>query len=514
MKYAFLFAFWAFLGVEGVFSQPEIEWQRSFGGGNTEEANSIIQTTDGGYAVAGYTASMNGDIFGHHGYYDCWVLKLDAGGNIEWKKLYGGNSLEFAYDIEQTPDGGYIFAGITFSENGQVSGHQGKGDYWVVKIDANGEIQWQRTLGGSERDEAQAIKLTLDGGYIVAGSSESSDGDVALNRGGKDYWVVKLNSLGDIEWERSYGGAGYDLCWSMAVCSDGGYILAGQSNSLDGQVSSPFNNGDYWVVKLNFDGKIEWEKSFGGNSIDSAFEVLESRHGGFTVLGQASSSSGQVIGHHGSFDLWVVKLDEIGELIWQSTLGGSSLEYANGFAQTEDGGYVLLGSTQSTDGDVMGNDGGADLWVVKINQIGELMWQKTMGGTKAEFGYDIVQTAEGGYITAGFSFSNNGDVTQNKGKTDFWIVKLSKETTHTQEPLTRTLQIYPNPANKTIHLQIPNSSSEPLEITLFSPAGQEMRRFSAQSSAGVDVSILPVGVYSVRAQTLEGVVYLGRFTKS
>jgi len=514
MKYAFLLVFWAFLGVEDVFSQPEIEWQRSLGGTDGDEANSVIQTRDGGYAVVGVTYSLDGDIFGHHGAADYWVVKLDINGGLEWKRAYGGSDFDEAKGIIQTSDDGYVMVGITYSNNWDVSGQHGGGDMWVVKVGVDGAILWQRALGGSGRDYGYSVKQTVDGGYIVAGYTESSDGDVTAAFGEYDYWAVKLDNIGNIEWQRSYGGSGRDICSSIKQTSDGGYILAGQSISTNGHISNPIGSIDYWVVKLNFEGKIEWEKSLGGTGSDLALDIVESTDGGFVVLGQVGSyNSGQVMGSHGYLDMWVAKLSEEGELMWAKSIGGSSYDYAGSISLTQDGGYMIFGQTFSSNGDVSENKGGSDYWIVKTNEFGEIQWQKTVGGSQGDDGNCAQQTADGGFITVGYSWSNNGDVTQNKGKSDFWIVKLSKETTPTQELPTQTLQIYPNPANKTIHLQIPNSSSEPLEITLFSPAGQEMRRFSAQSSAGVDVSGLPVGVYSVRARTLEGVVYLGRFTK-
>ena len=514
MKYAFLFVFWAFLETGVAFSQPSIQWQRSFGGSDSDEPTTVLQTTDGGYVVAGYSRSIDGDIFGSHGYMDAWVIKISPGGDVEWKKAYGGTDLDWIYSLKQTSDGGYVMAGQSSSNNWDVSGNQGLGDFWVVKLGETGNIQWQRSLGGSKVDFGRSIDITPDGGYIVAGYTESTDGDVSEAFGGWDYWVVKLDEGGVIQWQRSYGGSGNDLCRSISATMDGGYIVGGESRSENGDIANPKGGKDYWVLKLNFEGKILWEKSLGGTSSDVGVDILEAREGGYVAFGHAHSINGDISNPRGMFDYWVVRLDEEGEIVWEKSLGGSENEYTGDITQTQDSGFVLLGLTQSTNGDVVGNDGAADMWLVKITGDGDLEWQKALGGSKTDYGQAIQQTTDGGYIAAGYSLSNDGDVAQNKGLNDFWIVKLSKETTPTRELPAQTLQIYPNPANETIHLQIPNSNPEPLEITLFGPAGQEMRRFSAQSSAGVDVSSLPVGVYSVRAQTLEGVVYLGRFTKS
>ena len=516
MKHALEVAITFFLSTTILQAQPTIEWQHTFGGNKDEEPFAVIQTLDGGYAIAGYTASNNGDIFGSHGYYECWILKLDASGAVQWKKPYGGSDYELAYDIQQTPDGGYIFAGVTYSNNWQVSGNHGLSDMWVVKIDSNGVVQWQKTLGGTDIDEARAIRQTLDGGYVVAGYTESEDGDVSHFRGGRDYWVVKLSNLGEIEWERTFGGSGFDLCHSIAVCSDGGYIVAGQSDSQDGQVSSPIEIGsDYWVVKLNFDGKIEWEKSLGGNSSDYAFEVLENRiGGGYTVFGHAHGNTGQISGNHGKYDYWLVNLDETGEIVWQNSFGGSGEDYAGSFSQTSDGGYILIGGTRSSDGDVVGNDGGADMWVVKTDALGQLEWQKPLGGTKAEFGRAVQQTTDGGYIATGYSWSNDGDVTENKGRNDIWVVKLSSVTSPTQELRTETLPIYPNPASDKIYWQLPTSEADKyLNINVLNTFGQSVRQIPTHTGQSLDVSDLPAGLYLLELRKVSGERLLGRFLK-
>ena len=177
-----------------LFSQtaPAIEWQKSLGGTNDENAYSIQQTADGGYIAAGYSKSSNGDVTGNHGFYDYWVVKLDGAGNIQWQKCLGGTSYDQAFSIQQTADGGYVVAGWSYSNDGDVTGNHGGDDYWVVKLDTAGIIQWQKSLGGTNDDYAQSIQQTADWGYVIAGGSGSNDGDVTGNHGGADYWIVKL----------------------------------------------------------------------------------------------------------------------------------------------------------------------------------------------------------------------------------------------------------------------------------------------------------------------------------
>ncbi len=177
---------------------PAIQWQKSFGGSSTDIAYSIQQTADGGFIVGGATASNNGDVTGNHGLNDCWILRLNSGGDLIWQKSFGGSSNDIAYAIQETADGGFIFAGISYSNDGDVSGHHGSSsssDYWVVKLDSSGNLIWQKSLGGSDDDNAYSLQQTIDDGFIVAGFSGSFDGDVTGNHGNWDYWVVKLDTV-------------------------------------------------------------------------------------------------------------------------------------------------------------------------------------------------------------------------------------------------------------------------------------------------------------------------------
>ena len=229
---------------------PAIEWQKCLGGTSEDIAYSIQQTSDGGFIVAGETLSNDGDVSGNHGGRDAWVVKLNSSGDIIWKKCLGGTDHDFAYSIQQTSDGGFIVAGLTGSNDGDVSGNHGGSDAWVVKLNSSGNILWQKCLGGTDGDYANSIQQTSDGGFIVAGETESNDGDVSGNHGGFDSWVVKLNSSGNIEWQKCLGGTGWDWENSIQQTSDGGFIVAGYTNSNDGDVSGNHGSKDYWVVKL------------------------------------------------------------------------------------------------------------------------------------------------------------------------------------------------------------------------------------------------------------------------
>jgi gliding motility-associated-like protein len=328
---------------------------------------SIQQTNDGGYIVAGTSYSNDGDVSGNHGEADAWVVKLSSIGAIEWQKSLGGSGYDGSNFIQQTNDGGYILAAKSLSNDWDVSGNHGSGDCWVVKLSNIGAIEWQKSLGGSGSDGGHSIQQTNDGGYIVAGTSNSNDGDVSGNHGGLDYWVVKLTSVGAIEWQKSLGGSASEQSFSIELTNDGGYILSGFSESNDGDVSGNHGYIDYWVVKLSNIGTIEWQKSLGGSSAEMAFSIQQTNDGGYVVAGYSMSNDGDVSNTIGFVDSWVVKLTSIGAIEWQKSLGGLSVETANAIQQTNDGGYIVGGYSTSNDGDVSGNHGDHDYWVVKLS---------------------------------------------------------------------------------------------------------------------------------------------------
>ena len=451
---------------------PEIEWQRKLGGrvytGTTiEEFYTASLTSDGGYFLVGSAQySASGDFSSPHpgsnGDPDIWVVKLNGAGVIQWERQLGGMGEDYGYSAQQTADGGYIILGSSRSSaSGDVTdtnyGVYPTRDLWVVKLDGSGTIQWQRLLGGTGTEVGRSVQQTTDGGYILLGySSSSASGDVTgINHdpagypdSDSDWWLVKLDATGTILWQKLLGGRdggrGTEHGYSVQQTTDGGFILVGCTERADGDVVGTYNGdySDYWVVKTDAAGTIEWQKLFGGDGYDVAFSVQQATDGGYILLGESTSGpSGNVTGpFHGEPDIygdypadcWVLKLDSTGAIQWQRLLGGSGVDYGYSVQQTEDGGYVLLGSSCSSDsGDVTGTnpsiDGAADFWVVKLNAGGSTQWQRLLGGGGYEFGTAIRQTADGGYMVFGKSstYDASGDVGGGPGI--HWLVKLKAE---------------------------------------------------------------------------------------
>jgi len=406
-----------------------ISWQKSLGGIFGDYGFGSLQTGDGGYIVTGYSYSNDGNVTGNHGGNDFWVARLDSTGTVLWQKCLGGLFHDYGYRIAQTADGGYIVGGITNSNDGNVTGKHGLTDYWVVKLTASGTVDWQKCLGGLDNDYLNSIQQASDGGYIVAGYSYSNDGNVTGNHGGGDFWVVKLSSAGNVVWETCLGGSAYEVATHIRQTADGGYLVAGLSTSNDGDVTDNHGSCDFWVVKLDSSGSLIWQKSLGGTGADSAYHFQQVPDGGYILTGGTQSNDGNVEGNHGNYDYWVVKLDSAGNLLWQKCLGGSSDEYASGIQQTRDGGYIVTGRTQSNDGEVSDNHGNQDYWVVKLDHAGTILWQKCLGGSNADSAESIQQTEDGGYIVSGYTQSTDGDVTDNHGSADYWVVKLNPDST-------------------------------------------------------------------------------------
>jgi len=410
-----------------------IEWQRCLGGRSDEYAQSVQQTADGGYIAAGYTQSNDGDVSGNHSAKDFWVVKLDPSGNKTWQKCLGGSGNDEASSVRQTAEGGYVVAGATGSNDYDVSGNHGAKDFWVVKLNESGNLIWQKCLGGSSDDEASSVRQTADEGYVVAGYTKSNDGNVSGNHGGEDFWIVKLDNLGKLVWQKCLGGKlgeqgmPGEQAWSIQQTADGGYVVAGHATSPDGDVGGThgkLNYSDYWVVKLDASGNKTWQKCLGGRYIDEARSIQQTADGGYVVAGYGYSDDGDATGNHGNTkDYWVVKLNRSGNLEWQKSLGGFKNEEAHSVSQTADGGYVVVGYTESNDGDVSGKNNARDLWAVKLDLSGNLVWQKCLGGSGTDEARSIL-TIDGGYLVAGATASNDNDVSGNHGGLDFWVVKL------------------------------------------------------------------------------------------
>ena len=357
---------------------PEETWSKTFGGSGVDHAHSVQQTSDGGYIIAGYTPSYGA------GEHDFWLVKTDSDGNEEWNKTFGGSDVDSAYSVQQTSDGGYILAGNTYSYGDDIGG-----DFWLVKTDSEGNKEWDKTFGGSGIDVAHSVQQTSDGGYILIGTTYSDDYV-------SDFWLVKTDSDGNNEWDKTFGGSGNDDAYSVHQTSDGGYILAGRTRSYGA------GGNDFWLVKTDSDGNEQWDKTFGGSDHDDAHSVQQTSDGGYIIAGNTHLDGAD------KSDFWLVKTDSDGNKEWDKTFGGSGNDCAQSVHQTSDGGYILAGDTGSY------GAGSFDFWLVKTDSDGNKEWDKTFGGSDGDIAHSVQQTSDGGYILTGTTHSYG----------DFWLIKI------------------------------------------------------------------------------------------
>ncbi|MFI5218782.1 MAG: T9SS type A sorting domain-containing protein [Bacteroidia bacterium] len=452
------------------FSQ-NIQWQNTIGGGNHDGLNSISQTSDGGYICGGGSISnISGDktenCLGQHDY---WVVKIDISGNIQWQNTIGGSGYDVITSISQTSDGGYICGGRSNSNISvdKTENCLGGFDYWVIKLDMLGDIQWQNTIGGGGFDYLSAIIQTSDDGYICGGYSGSNiSGDKTENNSGyDDYWVIKLDSLGNIQWQNTIGGDSWEVLTSISLTIDGGYVCGGFSGSdISGdKTENCLGDFDYWVVKLDMFGSIQWQNTIGGGGADYLYSIKQTNDGGYILGGYSHSGiSGDKTENNrdttlATPDYWVIKLDSTGNIQWQKTIGGGNTDQLYSISETIDGKYICGGySTSNISGDKTENClGGHDYWIIKLDANANIQWQNTIGGDTTDWATSVGITSDGGYIIGGHSTSNvSGDKTENSnGGSDYWIVKINDTTITTTTQTTiqnpqSAITIFPSPANK------------------------------------------------------------------
>ncbi|MBL0071316.1 MAG: T9SS C-terminal target domain-containing protein [Bacteroidetes bacterium] len=402
----------------------EIEWQNTIGGSLTDFLYNVKACVDGGYICGGSSESnISGDKSQNAiGEADYWIVKLDSSGNIQWQKTIGGNGIDNISTILQTGDGGFVCGGWSDSNisGDKTENSQGGSDYWIVKLDMNGIIQWQNTIGGKGLDFLNSLEQTSDGGYICGGSSNSGiSGDKSENTNGlDDYWIVKIDSLGNIQWENTVGGLMVDRLNAIQQTFDGGYICGGTSESdISGdKLENSRGIDDFWVIKLDMNGSLQWQKTIGGNDYDLLHSLRQTVDGGYICGGESiSNSSGEKSENsQGGYDYWVVKLDTAGNIQWQNTIGGDGFDGLQSIKSTNGGGFICGGmSSSNISGDKFENSiGGLDYWVVKLDNAGQLEWQNTIGGLDNDWLNLVESTSTSEYICGGWSESNiSGDKT-------------------------------------------------------------------------------------------------------
>ena len=414
----------------------EVLWQRCIGGSDYEFGTGFIPTSDGGFFCMGLSQSSDGDAIGFHGgigLNDILATKLNADGTIQWRRMLGGSGNDISIGCFEASDGSYVVAGMSTSADGDLTFNHGANDVWVLKLSPLGAIIWQHSYGGSSSDLGSQIQETLDGGFVIMGVTTSDDGDVvgyhpaAGPVSPQDVWVFKIDASGTLEWSRALGGSGYDVNGALVPSMDGGYLVSfSYTESIDGDITNYHGNGDGLLLKLNANGSIAWTRTIGGSQQDGCTAILELTNGDVLLSGSSRSSDGDFSLNQGGADVFLMKFSGTGGLIWQRTYGGS-LDDSGGYpVRTADGGYLISGASNSSDGDVPLNQGGSDAWSIKVDASGLLMWKRSFGGSQSESA-GIAPLEQGGYMLSGITNSNDGDVQGNHGDQDIWFARLDED---------------------------------------------------------------------------------------
>ena len=409
----------------------EVEEVLTIGGTKNESAQSVVNTPDGGYAVLGYTQSMDGDISNKTDTsFDYWLLKFDASGQQQWQKVYGGSDDDRGEDLITTNDGGYAILGSSKSNDGDVSNNSGSNDFWVAKLDASGIIIWEKSFGYVGADSAFSIIQTQDNGFLLSGVLDVSASDGAGNNrmnmerhAGGDYWVIKIDAMGELQWSRYFGGTFTDTAYDSVQTQDGNFLIMGSSDSDDVDINNNKGTYDFWVVKLNNTGTLLWEKSFGGTEIDEARAITTTADGNFFIAGDSRSNDIDLSTNNGAADVWIIKINSDGDLLWEKTFGGSSFDGVKAIYKTQNNEFLVAGNSRSSDGNLTKNNGQNDAWIFKINAQGNVMWQKTIGGNDVDLLMGITELNNGSIVGVGNTNSSDIDISENKGFSDVLIIK-------------------------------------------------------------------------------------------
>lgn len=506
------------------------QWDYRYGGDFLEYFTVVQQTPDHGLLLGGNSwSSQSGNISQpDKGYYDSWIVKTDSLGIIQWDKRYGNNRNDQMYSAEQLPNGHYIIGAETMSDSGNdVSQPPAFGsffDVWMFELDSAGTKLWDRRFGGEDNDELRYIHA-VPSGYILAGGTRSlQSGDVSQPPFGttpsnQDYWLLKTDLQGNKLWDKRYGGGDWDYLQDVALTSDGGFLLAGFTHSTNGYtITQPSQGGnDFWILKVDSAGIVQWDKRFGGAGNEFLNNILATPDGGFFLRGSSSSDSTGDVSHHthGNVDYWLVKIDSVGNKQWDKLYGGSNQDGAQnvGFTsssmiQLSDGNFLMSDfSYSNSGGDKSENNlGVCQPWIIKIDSLGNKIWDKTVFTMPTGSSGLVMQTYDGCFISGNqVGVGAGGYVTQSGyGWNDYWIVKLCDTTVATatinHSVNVSGISVYPDPFASEITISIQEHNLKQATFAIKNIFGQTVylrdeSNFSIACTKTIDLSFLLKGIY-------------------
>jgi hypothetical protein len=503
------------LGVALIFSgatyaqNVQINWQKNYGGTANDIATDIVRTSDGGYAVAGYTSSNNIDVTGAISGEDAWILRLNAQGNIIWKRIYGGSSDDRANAIIQTGNGDLIFAGTTNSANGDISNPNGGFDAWAVRLNSNGDVIWSRNLGGSDDDAFFDVTPGPDASTLLFAGESKSDIEGTMNKGGYDYYLASVDrNNGSTIFQKQYGGSSDEGARALTRFQGATYLV-GTTASDNGDVTGNKGGTDVWLVRAANNGNLTLAKTYGGPDNDEGNAI---GRGSFLYLtGSTLSSNGDLNNNFGNRDFFVAKVDGQGMINFARNYGGGSDDVAYEIVATPDGGAIVAGYSESATGNVGNNFGAKDIWAAKLGANGNLQLARNFGGADDEIAYSFVPVSPTSVVFAGYSESDDVNLNSNNGNADYWVFRVTSSPAANvgdfaaAEPVSVeeiTLSTYPNPAVEVLTVQ---STAELTQVRLFDMTGRMVRTELVNTTQfDMNVSDLASGIYILTAVATDG----------
>ena len=494
-------------------AQISITQQTNFGGSNRDEGPKVMKIGSSYYFAGTSNSDVSFDkAEPSRGMDDFWVIKTDTFFNIVWQRTIGGNKIDFLADMIHTADAGILLFGFSNSDSsGEKSANGfGGGDYWLVKLSDEGAILWDLSIGGSGTDDGCAIIELNDGTLLLGGTSSSDSSGLRTQflRGARDYWLVRVNQQGEVIWDRAYGGSGFERMMGMTLMNDSLVIITGRSTSPASYEKSNHGYGpsDIWVVCTDLSGNLIWEKTLGGSKNEiMAVPVLHENNLYIVADSDSDISGTKTENSKGGRDFWITKLDLFGNVIWDRTIGGAEQDFPTAVTVSSNGHLIIAGTSSSgISGDkTEPNRGWGDYWVIAIDTNGVVLWDKTFGGNMPESGRDLIETRLGRFIVAGTSKSGfSGDKTFSlKGESEFWIVEFDITTGVTKHhSLNSGMDIYPNPASSIVHFELEESAEKISSIELYNIHGRLVGEWHPQAhTAALDISHLSGGIYLARA---------------
>ncbi len=510
MKLTFL----SFLLLPLVGGAQNVLWEKSFGGKQDEIVFDVLTTSDNGYLISGASNSIkNGNKTTNPlGNFDYWVVKTTENGDVEWQKSFGGTANDFVQKVQPTRDGGYLIGGNSNSPYSTTKKQNAKGldDIWLVKTDAKGTELWQKGFGGEGIDQLVSITQVSDG-YILGGTTNSTkiNDKSIINTGNTEFLLIKIDDTGKILWQRTFGGKYNEALTNVLATKDGGFLVAGTSNSIasGGKTATNFGLNDYWVIKTDKLGIEQWQTTYGGSGDDVLSGFIAAQDGTYMLAGSSNSEADntKTKASENGTDFWVLKINEAGSVVWQNQFNQGAVDLLDAIEQNADrsfliGGYVAgkaATATQKT-GTTAGEK---DYAVLRISENGELLWTKYVGSNGDDQIARVTETRDGGYFLAGTS---SGEVSRDRntaiGNNDFWIVKL-KDLIKARERNV-LVNASPNPTKGITSVRLDHDYAEGT-AQLIDISGRVLHTFTLEGERNLnfDLGPYPEGVYILDIKT-------------